>query len=107
MAVSEGRLPHLRVVRVSHHLSWTVGRSSRKVHKLAEVLRARAAVDGERNLSGVGVWEFDGSEAARAESVEKIFTLSFSCTPTWFPVLVFRSWSFGTSLPYLASRVRG
>ena len=51
-AVSEGLLPYLRVVRFSHHLSWTVGSSCRKVHELAEGLQARAAVAGERGLSG-------------------------------------------------------
>ena len=61
-AVYEGRLPNLRVVRVSHHLGWTVGGSFQRVCELTGVLQARAAMARDRDLSGVGVWEFGGAD---------------------------------------------
>ena len=53
ICLAEGRLPHLRILRISDKLNW-MGRDAAGVADLVEVLESRETAPGEP----VGVWEF-------------------------------------------------
>lgn len=61
-AVDEGRLPYLRVVRVNRHLGWSAGRDGQDARSLSNTIEAYAVIDGGRDLTEVGVWEFEDAE---------------------------------------------
>ncbi|RPB25751.1 hypothetical protein L211DRAFT_835802 [Terfezia boudieri ATCC MYA-4762] len=57
ICLAEGRLPHLRILRISEKLNWK-GRDAQGLEDLAVVLESRETGPGEI----VGVWEFDTIE---------------------------------------------
>ena len=63
IAVAEGWMPRLRVVRVSRLLKW-VERQKEDVDDLAELLEAVAGEAGE-DVERVGVWEFGGAREGK------------------------------------------